>query len=52
MRDQIIKAASEENTNLIEKTTDSRTLASDDEEKKSETIAEDKEISSLEKQDD
>jgi len=52
LRDQIIKAASEENTNLIEKTTDSRTLASDDEEKKSETIAEDKEISSLEKQDD
>jgi len=52
LRDQIIKAASEENTNLIEKTTDAGTLASDDEEKKSETIAEDKEISSLEKEDD
>ena len=52
LRDQIIKAASEENTNLIEKTTDLGTVAPDEGEKKTETIAEDKEISLLEKEHD
>ena len=52
LREQIIKAASEENTNLIEKTTASGTLAPEDEEKKFETIAEDKKISSSENEDD
>ena len=52
LREQIIKAASEENTNLIEKTTASETLTPDYAEKKFETIAEDKEISSSEKEDD
>ena len=52
LRDQIIRAISQENTNLIEKRTDSGTLAPDDEQAKPETIEEDKEISSSEKEND
>ena len=52
LRDQIIKATSEENTKLIDNGTDLEPRTPDYEDLKTETIDEDKEISSLEKKDD
>ena len=52
LRDQIIRATSEENTNLIGNGTDAEPHTPDYEEREYETIDEEKEISSLEKKDD